>query len=243
VTVLRRLMPEPGPLGDTERDLPGLVRVLAALYAYPDPAPDDGWVRANMIATLDGSATGADDLSGSIGGPADRAVFSALRAVADVVLVGAGTARAERYRLPAAKSDFAEHRRRHGQSPAPVLAVLSRSGRLPEGLAGAGVERVLTLTGPLTGAIRELAGRGLRRILLEGGPGVLGQAVAAGLVDELCLTLSPRLVGGDGPRIATGAPGDVPMRLAHLLEADGMVIGRWFSASRQAAHSFGGDDS
>ena len=85
MTTLRVLLPGPAEIGDTSRDADGVVQALADLYAYPDPTPPAGWVRASMICTLDGSATGPDGLSGSIGGPADRAVLSALRGLADVV--------------------------------------------------------------------------------------------------------------------------------------------------------------
>ncbi|MFZ0157904.1 MAG: dihydrofolate reductase family protein, partial [Kineosporiaceae bacterium] len=91
MTALRLLLPADAVVGDLEGARDATVQALADLYAYPDPVPPGGWVRANMISTLDGSATGPDSLSGSIGGPADRAVFSAVRGVADVILAGAGT--------------------------------------------------------------------------------------------------------------------------------------------------------
>ncbi len=80
----------------------------------------------------------------------------------------------------------------------------------------------------LSVAVAELAGRGLRRVLLEGGPQVLGQGIADGVVDEVCLSLSPLLVAGSGPRIAWGSAAHSPVRAAHLLIADEMLIGRWF---------------
>lgn len=231
MTLLRRVVPDPVVIGDPSGgDAEAVRAVLAELYAYPQPVPERGWVRANMVATLDGAASGPDGLSGSISGPADRAVFTVLRGLADVIVVGAGTARAEGYRVPVAKPAFAALRARLGQSPAPVLAVLSRTGSLPASLA-AGAHgpdgEVLVLQGDLHHAIAGLTGRGLRRILLEGGPQVLGQALTAGLLDELCLSLSPVLVGGAGPRIISGAPASARLRMAQLLEGDGMLLGRW----------------
>jgi 5-amino-6-(5-phosphoribosylamino)uracil reductase len=251
MTALRLLLPADAVVGDLEGARDATVQALADLYAYPDPVPPGGWVRANMISTLDGSATGPDSLSGSIGGPADRAVFSAVRGVADVILAGAGTARAEGYRRPQAMAEFAERRARDGQPPAPSLALITRTGTLPAGAVGPGSGYVVTsedadlaaLTAQvgadrvivagrtevdLAAAVAALAHRGMPRILLEGGPRVLGQALAQGVVDELCLSLSPILVGGSGPRIAWGPPANARLRAAHLLIADDMLIGRWF---------------
>lgn len=107
---------------------------LVALYAYPDPPPSSGWVRANMVSTVDGAAAGPDGLSGSVSSPADRIVFSTLRGLADVVLVGAGTVAAEGYSDPRPRPSFAWMRTGLGQAPVPALAVVTASGRLPEAL-------------------------------------------------------------------------------------------------------------
>ncbi len=250
MTILRVLLPGPAEIGEIPGDVDGIVQALADLYAYPDPTPRGGWVRASMICTMDGSATGPDGLSGSIGGRADRAVLSALRGLADVVLVGAGTARAEGYRVPTAKPGFAERRRRAGQRPAVALAVVTRSGDVPEDAledgsgfvvtcaaadvrrmrARYGVDRVIvagTDDVEPRSAVDALAQRGLSRVLLEGGPSLLGEALAATAVDELCLTLSGLLVSGDGPRIALGPATRQRLSLAHLLQAGDLLIGRW----------------
>ena len=108
MSALRLLLPGTAVVGDLDDERADVVQALADLYAFPDPVPPHGWVRANMVTTLDGSTTGADGLSGTIGGAADRAVFGALRGLADVVLVGAGTARTEGYRRPAAQPGFTE---------------------------------------------------------------------------------------------------------------------------------------
>jgi riboflavin biosynthesis pyrimidine reductase len=258
MTTLRVLLPGPAEIGDTTRDAEGLVQALADLYAYPDPTPRRGWVRASMISTLDGSATGPDGLSGSIGGPADRAVLSALRGLADVVLVGAGTARAEGYQAPVAKPAFAERRRRAHQRAAVELAVVTRSGDVPDGAvthdsgyvitcaaadvvrlqASHGAERVIvagTDDVEPRAAVAELADRGLRRVLLEGGPGLLGESLAAEVVDELCLTLSAVLVAGDGPRVAFGPRTHQRLTLAHLVHAGDLMLGRWLVRRDDAA--------
>jgi len=243
VIVVRQLLPRPEPvveLDEQAADRSAAVLTLAGRYAYPDPVPERGWVRANMIATLDGSATDARGLSAGIGGPADQAVFSALRGLADVVLVGAGTAAAEQYRMPPAQAAFAERRRRCGQTAAPQLAVLSRRGELPEPLRTAisrtaeGSPAPIVLAGTPGEAIAELARRGLRRVLFEGGPRVLGQTLADGVIDELCLTLAPLAVAGEGPRIAHGPPTRRDLRLVHLFEAGGLLLGRWQVDARRA---------
>src|SRR3954467_4360445 len=86
------------------------------LAAYPWPE-GRRWVRAMMVTTLDGAASGPDGLSGSISGDADQAVFAATRRYADAVLVGAGTLRAERYQPMRTKPADAEARRSQGLAP------------------------------------------------------------------------------------------------------------------------------
>lgn len=264
MTALRLLLPGTAVVGDLSDDRSDVHRddvlsALADLYAYPSPVPATGWVRANMISTLDGSATGPDGLSGSIGSAADKAVFGVLRGLADVVLVGAGTVRAEGYRALAAKPSFAERRAAAGQAPVPALAVVTRSGRLARhnlvsddaGRAADSPPLVLTCaTGNVSGlraafgaqnvlvageddvdpgiAVAQLVARGLTRVLLEGGPTLLGCTLRAGRLDELCLTTSPMLVAGRGPRIAVDDDhADIRLRAAHLIEADGVLLGRW----------------
>ncbi len=259
MSLLRLLLPGSAIVGDLDDDRGDAVQALADLYAYPDPVPPGGWVRANMVTTLDGSATGSDGLSGTIGGAGDKAVFAALRGLADVILVGAGTARAEGYRRPAAKPEFAERRAQAGQRPAAALAVVTRSGNLPgdgslfapagpDGGAGyvvtclaadvaglrarVGAERVVVAgeedVDPVL-AVAQLAALGLPRVLLEGGPRLLGRTIEAGRLDELCLTASPVLVSGQGPRIAHGEDGPLRLRLAHLISCDDVLLGRWLA--------------
>jgi riboflavin biosynthesis pyrimidine reductase len=253
MTILRMLMPGPAVVGDLAANRADAVQALADLYAYPDPVPASGWVRATMLTTLDGAVTGADGRSGSISSPAGHAVFSVLRGLADVVLVGAGTVRAEGHRRPAATQEFAERRAAARQTPAPRLAVVTATGDLgpaeqalggPDGAylitcaaadldklrALAGADRVLVAGEERVDAqlaVTQLAARGLRRILLEGGPHLLGDVIAADCLDEICITLNPLLVAGNALRMALGAQTAVRMRPAHLVECEATLLGRW----------------
>jgi riboflavin biosynthesis pyrimidine reductase len=205
---------------------------LGALYAPPTTP----WLRVNMVSTVDGAATGADGRSGSINNEADGLVFHLLRELADVIVVGAGTARAEGYR-PAGKP----------------IALVSRSGEVPASLGTASNGMVLMVTTETAaGSARErlgaenvlalgrdlvelamlkpaLAERGLTNLLCEGGPHLLTTLLAAGAVDELCSTTVPRLVGGLHRRITEGPGLDAPMELMLLLEDHGTLIARWFA--------------
>ncbi len=229
---------------------------LALLYAYP-AQPDRPWVRANFVSTLDGAATGPDGRTGTINSESDVRVFAALRALSDVVLVGAGTVRAEGYRAVQVRESWRQVRASLGLAPVPTLAVVSRSMALPEALLdppeGGGPVVVVTVqdVGPdrvaevearlgpgsvvTAGAetvevdrcLDELAARGLSRVLCEGGPMLLGELASHHLLDELCLTLAPLLVGGTGPRIAHGLPLDVTLRLEHLVQTPDVLLTRW----------------
>ncbi len=236
--------------------------VLPEVYRRPQgAAPDDTWLRANFVSTLDGAATGPDGRSGSINTEADRAVFALLRALADVIVVGAGTARTERYRPPVVSSRWQSARERLGRSPQPAMLVVTGSGDLPpllaEQRADAGDVLLATCTSAPTEAVdrartslgedrvilagdervdfacllARLAERGLRDVLCEGGPHLMRELVAQGVLDELCLTLTPTLLGGDHLRIVAGADVDAPLSLHTLIEADGSLIGRWIRAS------------
>jgi riboflavin biosynthesis pyrimidine reductase len=246
------LLPGRADVGDLSDDRDATVQALADLYAYPDPMSSRGWVRANMISTLDGSATGSEGRSASIGNAADKAVFDVLRGLADVILVGIGTVREEKYAPPLPDDQFAERRLRAGQSAAPALAIVSGSGDVPAGELFSGpnpsyvvtteradVDRLRSIAGPdrvivagdqdldADDAVKALARRGLGRVLLEGGPRLLGSMLAASRVDELCLTMAPFLVAGAGPRIAGGPPANLAARPAHLIAAGDSLIGRW----------------
>ncbi len=199
---------------------------LARLYAYPDRP----WVRANFVCTLDGSAQGGDGRSGSINGPADRLTFAVLRALADVILVGAQTTRAEGYKPVVPEPWQRELRAELGLSAAPAIAVLTSSGVIDDELRAGGEAPTLVYTDlPVDAVLDDLHGKGFSRVSCEGGPSVLSQVTAAGRLDELCLTLAPLLVSGHGLRIASGPPLDMPWQgeLRHVIEADGMLLLRY----------------
>ncbi|MFB7507158.1 pyrimidine reductase family protein [Streptomyces broussonetiae] len=232
---------------------------LAAAYAYPLPGQGGPkpWLRANMVSTLDGAAQ-HDGRSQPISCAADMRVFGTLRALADVVVVGAETVRQEGYRPARARAEFAGARAAAGQAPAPAIAIVTASLDLDFSLplftsplvptliltgADAAPDRVaaaekagakVVVAGAGRGidparAVHALAGLGHTRLLTEGGPRLLGQLIAADVLDELCLTLSPMLTAGSAQRIAGGPPVAVPRRfeLASLLEEAGFLFGRY----------------
>ncbi|GAA3429782.1 pyrimidine reductase family protein [Streptosporangium nondiastaticum] len=241
---MRLIHPAPasGPADDAEPD-------LAELYAYPG----DRWLRVNMVASADGG-TWLDGASGGLSGRGDRKVFGVLRGLADVVVTGAATVRAEGYGPARPRKSWAALRA--GRTAAPPIAVVTASLELD--LSGplfteadpdartivvtceaaprdrraeaarhaevivAGRDRV-----DLALAVKELGGRGLGRVLCEGGAKLNAQLAAAGLIDELCLTVSPLLIGGDAARVLDGPASLTRLRLAHVLEDEGFLITRY----------------
>ena len=224
--------------------LPDLVDPVDPVVVYGDLPEARGRpaVRLNMIASVDG-ATAVAGVSGGLGGPADKRVFSVLRSLADAVLVAAGTARAEAY----------------GPSPL-LIAVVSRSCVLDwqapfftaasvrpivvtvadapaDNRARAAEVADVVIAGEgsvdMRRAVDALGERGARSVLAEGGPTLNGQLAAAGLLDELCLSLSPRLVGGTSKRILSGPALDVPVwcELRSVCEEDGYLFLRYRSSS------------
>ena len=205
---------------------------LHAVYAVPDRP----WTRVNMVSSLDGAATGGDDRTGTLNNAVDKRVFDLLRATSDAVLVGAGTARTEGYGpaevpvvLVSRSGDVPERLR--GAAPGRVLlATTASAASLPDARALLGEEHVLVAgedAVDLPAVLERLHDRGMRRVLSEGGPSLLRALLAAGVVDELCLTWVPTVVAGNGPRITTGPPLDVPLDLALLLEEEGTLLARW----------------
>jgi len=221
---------------------------LARLYApVPRLEPDLPVVRANFITTLDGSVTGSDGKSGSINGPADLRVFQLLRAQSDAVFVGAGTARIEGYQ----DTDIAAGLQNLRDDSNPKMITITRSGELaPEfleteplvitaarqpaaqKLADQIPDENLLIYGAdavdLPGAMRGLKERGYENVLCEGGPHLMGSLIEKRLVSELCLSFSPMIVGGTGPRFMVGAFTDTRAKLQLLLSApDGYLMSRW----------------
>jgi riboflavin biosynthesis pyrimidine reductase len=263
----------PGPLPAAVEELARLYRHGAELGNQPadadaadtSAAQPPAWLQANMVASADGAAS-LDGRSGGLSGPADRMVFTVLRSLADVILVGAGTARTERYR-PAQAAELWQQLR-PADAPQPVIAVVSATlnidpgGRLLTGAAAGAETIVVTTTGApsdrkaaiarharvieagddavdLTAAVTALRSLGYARILCEGGPTLLGQLAAEGLMDELCLTTSPLLAAGRAGRILapspTGTPAaaatDLPARLSlgHLLADENFLFSRYLT--------------
>ena len=242
---MRRLFPSPGDVEPVEA-YGRLSRTAAGRPA----------VRLNMIASVDGAAS-SDGRSGALGGPADKALFATLRSLADVIVVGAGTVRAERYG-PVRLSPAERARPGSWGLPAvPPIAVITRTCRLDwdSPLFRDAEERPLVVTtssadatdrqqaaemadvvvaGDLdvdfAGALSMLGERGHADVLCEGGPGIAAQLAAGGLIDEVCLTVAPLLVGGDAGRILhapTPPPESTELILSHILESDGYLFLRY----------------
>lgn len=238
---MRALLPEPADEVD-----------LAAAYAYP---PGRRWLRANMVASVDGAVT-VDGRSGGLSPPADKRIFAVLRDLCDAVLVGAGTVRAEGYGAVRRSETRVGLRRDRGLSDTPVLAVVTGTLDLDPGSAlfrDAAVRTLLVTTEAaaarrgdafagvadlvttprervdVPAAVAALHRRGLSRLLCEGGPALLAQVAAGGVLDELCLTVAPSLVAGAARRILAGPVLDppLPLRLAGVLEEDGTLFTRW----------------
>ncbi|GAA0467583.1 pyrimidine reductase family protein [Streptomyces sp. NPDC046215] len=222
------------------------------------PAPGaHAWLRANMVSSLDGAAH-HDGRSQPLSSDADMRIFGTLRGLADAVVVGAETVRKEGYRPARAREAFAARRAALGQGPAPAIAVVSAGLDLDFSLPlfteplvptlvltgedapedrlaaarAAGAEVVTAGEGRRVDPARVpevLAERGLTRLLTEGGPRLLGQFVAAGVLDELCLSLAPLLTSGSAPRVVNGPSIAVPERfvLAAVLEESGFLFTRY----------------
>lgn len=213
------------------------------------------FVRVNFVAAADGAAT-LSGRAGGLGSPTDQQVLRLLRDRSEGILVGAGTIRAESYRPLRDDPDRAKARIERGLAPvAPFIVVSQRLTLNPTDsiiadavaptvivtCAGSDPERREQLaavtpvivagedTVDLVAARAALADRGLRRLVCEGGPTLFASALSAGIVDELCLTLSPMLTGPGGPRIVDGPETIDPLRLRlrHMLEEDGYLFLRY----------------
>lgn len=213
------------------------------------------WVMANMVASADG-ATAVDGESRGLSGPADRRVFHHLRGVADTVMAAAGTVRADRYGPARPSPEVRAARAARGQAQVPAVVVVTRSLDLdwdaplfteaevptvvaapedadPARLARAREAGRLVAAGTggvdLRAALAALAADGTGTVLCEGGPGLIAQLAAAGCLDELFLTVSPLLVGGDAARVLRGDALRPPARLtlAAAAEEDDMLFLRY----------------
>jgi riboflavin biosynthesis pyrimidine reductase len=228
---VRQLVPPAGDVDDLESH-----------YA----PPDDRHLRMGFVQSLDG-AIAVGGKSKGLQSPADLRVFRTLRAVSDAVMVGAGTARHEGYGPVRLTPEGLAWRERTGRDPDVPLIVVSRSGGrgldvqrlapstivltseagarvtdVPFEQVACGIDQV-----DLAAGMDELAARGYRRIICEGGPTLFSDLLALGLVDELCLTVSPLLAGGVPPMLATPPDQPAPLRLVSLLQEDDVLLGRW----------------
>ena len=216
-------------------------------------APGGPWVRCNMITSLDGAATGPDGRSGSLNNEADHVVFEVLRALSQVIVVGAGTIRAEGYPPLSVAGSLLDLRRGLGLPEALPLVAVSNHGAVPPTLSGCrdgralmavpdsapglaqarrdlGHENVIVCgedevdVATLLAALHE---RGWDHVLTEGGPTLLAAFLSAGSMDELCFTIAPQVVGGEHPRPVAlqGVPLDLQLEL--LVEQDDTLMGRW----------------
>jgi riboflavin biosynthesis pyrimidine reductase len=222
---MRRLLPEPGETTVSEQ--------LEAYRPWEEAGDERPLVAMNFVATADGRAT-IEGRSGPIGSDTDTEMLAALRTRFEAVMIGARTMRVERYGpmkpllvlvsgrldLPWDAPVFAEG----GE----VLIFTASETEPPETAASVEVVRHEGAVN-LTEALRYLRQeRGVRALLSEGGPHLHAQMQADGLVDELFLTIAPKLSGGEAPRILEGPlPEIVEMELAWLLEEDGELFARY----------------
>lgn len=233
--------PDTGPVDDLLGLVLGSKRVV----------PGRPWVLLDMVASLDGATT-VEGRSSGLGDDDDIAMFKALRAVPDVILVGAGTARAEDYGPVRLDEESLERRRALGKEDLPRLAVVT--GRLdldPDARLFSKPENpTIVITGPAADPDRRRAMEAVAElvvlddlnveavvaflgqaevILCEGGPGINSQLAAAGLIDEVNLTVAPVMVGGVSKRIVEGVPVDplIDMDLDRILSGDRSLFFRY----------------
>jgi len=202
------------------------------LYAYPDT--DRPWLRTNFVSTVDGAAYDVNGVTASLGGDADQEVFQLLRKLADVVMVGAGTARIEKYRasskplaLVSRRLDIPE--RVIGPSLIVITTTDAPSDRV-DALRAAGAEVMAygEIEIDWSAVLDDFDARGWRHILCEGGPTLHGDLVSHDLVDEVCLTIAPTLTSGDAPRIAHSRRAvDHGMTLGHAVPVGDVLLTRW----------------
>jgi riboflavin-specific deaminase-like protein len=244
--ILRRLLPDPGETPAEE--------ALVGMRLGDLAPPDRPYLVLNMVSTLDGRIA-IDGRSGPIGDEADKELFHGLRTQADAVMVGAGTIRTERYGRIVRRPERRERRVAEGLEPDPLAIVVSARLRLPPDLPllqdESSTVAILTtseeslpdvparlhyLRGPggVDLELRPLFERlrsefGVRSILCEGGPSLNESLIREGLVDELFLSLAPKLAGGPPLTLLTGDPLLEPLRaeLVWLLEHDGHLFARY----------------
>lgn len=238
---MRRLIPDPGPTS--------LEAELESYRPFEDAHEDRPWVAVNMITTLDGRAA-IDGRSKKLGSRADSEHLVGLRTRFDAVMIGGGTMRAERYGRIIARPEQRRRRQEAGLDPDALAVIISGDLDLPfdASLFTDGHGRVMIFTRKpsapetatpvdlvtteglvnMSDVLAHLCRGGVRAVLCEGGPHLLGQLVAADLVDELFLTISPVATGGDAPHILeANLPEQARFKLAGLTEAEGDLFTRY----------------
>ena len=240
---MRRLLPDPGTTTVEQQ--------LETYRPWEEPHEERPLVAMNFAATVDGRAT-IGGVSGPIGSSADTAMLAGLRRRFDAVMIGAGTMRAERYGRLAADEEQRRQREQAGLPPEPLMVIVSGRLDLPwdAPLFTDGGGRVLIFTASdaeppqtetavqvvrhrdfvnLAEALRQLRREHeVRALLCEGGPGLHAELEGGGAVDDLFLTIAPKLAGGDAPRILEGdMPQLAELELAWLLEQDGELFARY----------------
>ena len=236
--ILRRV--HPGPVESLELDATGTRDRLLEMYR----PPSGPWLRLNLVTSVSGSAAGVDGTSETLTSASDRRILGVIRELADVVLVGAESVRAEGYvrpkRVPLAvvtgSGDLEGHRIGGTEGP-PVVVVCPPAAveRVKESLPDA---QVITVPGPRmvpADIVAALRANAFLSIVCEGGPGLARQMVVAGLVNEVCLTTSPRLTGVTLPLFGVESFPEVAVELAQLIVDDeSAVFARWITAGGPA---------
>lgn len=222
---------------------------------YRPADPRAALLRLNMVSSADGAVTDREGRSGGLGGEADMEVFRTLRALADAILIGAGTVRVEGYGPHRLRADLAERRRAEGRDEPAAVVVVSASLDLdltaPLFTQARTPTVVLTCAGSDTQRREAIAkvgrvlmagsGRvdlaeglsllreelGVAHILCEGGPRLNAGLFDEGLVDELCLTVAPRLMGPGDPPMVTALDAPLDLELVSACEAGGELLLRY----------------
>ena len=218
----------------------------AAVYNNDVRTPLDSrpWILLNMVNSVDGFIS-FEGRAGGLSGPADKNVYQIIRGLADIILVGAGTVRAENYQAPKTpEGNLAELRESRGQEKRPRIAVLSGELNLDPDM-GLFAERHPADKPPLIYTKREslkknasqftssaeivdfpeeelnvsrvledLLNKDAKIVVCEGGPNLNAHLLAAGVIDEFCLSVSPRAVGGEDPAVFLNQPVDSPTELS-----------------------------
>ncbi|MET3768125.1 riboflavin biosynthesis pyrimidine reductase [Marisediminicola sp. UYEF4] len=236
--ILTSVVPSDADAERIDLDDDGALQALAALYAPPRAE----WLRLNLVSSVNGSAAGGDGTSDSLTNRADRSILRAIRSLADVVLVGAASVRAEGYHVPRSSrlavltgtGDLDGHKVRRDIEPGRLLVICPAGAvaRVDASLDGAAAEIIVVddVGGRIAPAdvVARLRGRGLAHIVCEGGPSLAGQLLDAGIVDELCLSTGPVITTAQLPLFGSTGVAERRLELSQLLVDDRSgLYARW----------------